>query len=604
MGLGHDHHDGDGHSRHAHLFDRTATVPLFADPTVPDRELAAADIDRRQFLVRLGIFGAAVGGASVVGSLGGQRRAFATPAPIGGSVDPAALVWLAGDHHIHTQYSVDAQYRVDMHTAKGQGTYGLDWMVITDHGRAAHEKVSVPLVNADIRAIRSALPGLLLFQGLEWNIPAAEHGTVFIAPPANASDEVAVLRYFEANFDGVVKGATAQSAANEALALSGIDYLAQVSTSGGPGKAADGSAVANVQVADALFLANHPARKGLDSPHEVRGWRDRNPLIAVGWEGAPGHQAAALAGSLRGFYDNTPDANAFAGFPPEAYRTQGGFDWFSAVVGGLWDSMLVEGKPWWITANSDSHTVYKDTLVRPNNPLAVPARAYNTADYDGTGPAGTTTPPYGKYPDPVDSGTPQTKNGDYWPGQYSRTWVGAADRSYTAVMEGIRAGRVWVVHGDLIRSLSVSVRLLGASAAQGVTLGGRIAVAPGSDVEIVITAVKPTTPNFNGDLPNLARLDIVGGLQSGAQSNRDTFLTSDVRVAKQFDVSATPGTVTVAYTLTDVQDPFFLRLRGHDGRFTGKPTPVDPTPPRQDPAGIDPWTDLWFYTNPIFVDLL
>lgn len=318
MGLGHDHQHGDGHSRHAHLPDGTP-VPLFADPTVPDRELSAADINRRQFLKRLGIFGAAVAGASVVGSLGALRQgqsAGATPAVLGGPVDPASLTWLAGDHHIHTQYSSDAEYRVDQQTAKGRGTYGLDWMVITDHGRAAHEKVSVPLVNADIRAARGAMPSLLLFQGLEWNIPSAEHGTVFIAPPASASDEVAVLRYFEANFDGVVKGATAQSPANEALALSGIDYLAQVSTTGGPGKAADGTTVANVQVADALFLANHPARKGLDSPHEVRGWRDRNPLIAVGWEGAPGHQAAALAGSLRGYYDNTPDANAFAGFPP------------------------------------------------------------------------------------------------------------------------------------------------------------------------------------------------------------------------------------------------------------------------------------------------
>ncbi len=182
--------------------------------------------------------------------------------------------------------------------------------------------------------------------------------------------------------------------------------------------------------------------------------------------------------------------------------------------------------------------------------------------------------------------------------------MGAADRSYTAVMQGIRAGRVWVVHGDLIRSLSVSVRPLGAGADRGVTLGGRLSVAPGSDVEIVITAVKPSTPNFNGDLPNLARIDIVGGLQTGAQSDRDTFLTPDVRVVKQFDVLATPGTVTVAYTLADVQDPFFLRMRGHDGRFTGTATAVDPTPPRQDPAGIDPWTDLWFYTNPIFVDIL
>jgi hypothetical protein len=40
----------------------------------------------------------------------------------------------------------------------------------------------------------------------------------------------------------------------------------------------------------------------------------------------------------------------------------------------------------------------------------------------------------------------------------------------------------------------------------------------------------------------------------------------------------------------------------HDGNLTGPATALDPTPPRQDPPGAaNPWQDLWFYTNPIFV---
>jgi hypothetical protein len=123
-------------------------------------------------------------------------------------------------------------------------------------------------------------------------------------------------------------------------------------------------------VRDALMLANHPARQGVDSPHEIRGWRDTAPRVAVGMEGAPGHQAAGIPkperpGAGRGFYDNTPNpARAFAGYPPESYRTFGGFDWMTSTVGGLWDSLLAEGKPWWISANSDSHTTYLDTTVR------------------------------------------------------------------------------------------------------------------------------------------------------------------------------------------------------------------------------------------------
>lgn len=162
------------------------------------------------------------------------------------------------------------------------------------------------------------------------------------------------------------------------------------------------------RVQDALFLANHPARKGLDSPHEIRGWRDAAPKIAIGFEGAPGHQAAGIstedlgAGSGRGFYDNSPTADSFAAYPLESYRTFGGFDWMTATVGGLWDSLLSEGKPWWITANSDSHQVWLDLSQRP-------------ADTDFA--------KNGFHNPPVYAPKPATANGDFWPGFYSRTHV-------------------------------------------------------------------------------------------------------------------------------------------------------------------------------------
>jgi hypothetical protein len=42
-----------------------------------------------------------------------------------------------------------------------------------------------------------------VYQGSEWNIPAAEHGTVFVHPGRN---EVALLKEFENSYDGSVKG--------------------------------------------------------------------------------------------------------------------------------------------------------------------------------------------------------------------------------------------------------------------------------------------------------------------------------------------------------------------------------------------------------------
>src|SRR6266516_4631049 len=184
--------------------------------------------------------------------------------------------WLAGDHHAHTENSHDGVYRV-IDQVRHAHAYGLSWVVITDHGGIEHARIGVEKVNPDIRAAREAVPETLVFQGLEWNIPAAEHGTVFVHP---GDGEVAVLKEFENSFDGAVRNATAQVPANEALAVAGINFLA--------------AAVDRGRIGDALFLANHPARNGLDSPHEIRAWRDAQPHIAVGFEGAPGHQAAAI----------------------------------------------------------------------------------------------------------------------------------------------------------------------------------------------------------------------------------------------------------------------------------------------------------------------
>ena len=118
---------------------------------------------------------------SVIGGTGvaaASTRAARDRAP---QDDPHSYAYLAGDHHIHTQYSNDGKYRVVDQVRQG-ARHGLDWMVITDHGSVTHAKIGVEKVNPDIRAARAAYEDTLVFQGLEWNIPAAEHGTVFVHP--------------------------------------------------------------------------------------------------------------------------------------------------------------------------------------------------------------------------------------------------------------------------------------------------------------------------------------------------------------------------------------------------------------------------------------
>jgi hypothetical protein len=149
-------------------------------------------------------------------------------------------------------------------------------MVITDHGSVAHAKIGVDKVNPDIVAAREELttPD---FQGLEWNIPAAEHGTVFVHPGSN---EVACSSSSRTDFDGSVKNrATTPRQRGARHRRHQVPRRRR-------------SSAARSQ--DALFLANHPARKGIDSPHEIRNWRDADPTVAIGMEGAPGHQAAGI----------------------------------------------------------------------------------------------------------------------------------------------------------------------------------------------------------------------------------------------------------------------------------------------------------------------
>jgi hypothetical protein len=568
--VSHDHpHDHPHPHDHAH---GEAGLPAPLDTAVPDSELAPSELGRRRFLQRAGLLGAGAAAASVLGPGAGVAAAEdAVVAPRSNPEQTDSFRWLSGDHHIHTQFSPDAQYRV-IDQVQHANAYGLDWVVITDHGTDQHARIGVELVNPRIVQARNQVKDTLVFQGLEWNIPAAEHGTVFVHPGPN---EVSLLKQFETDYDGSGPNGTGtrapSSPANEALAVSGLRFLA--------------GAVSNKRVRDALMLANHPARKGIDSPHEIRGWRDAAPRIAIGMEGAPGHQAAGFPeeygpGGGRGYYDGAPSADSFPGYPLESYRTYGGFDWMTSTVGGLWDSLLSEGKPWWITANSDSHAVYGDTSVRGDENFAT----------------------NGFYGDPVYSdAAPDLTNGDFWPGYYSRTHVGATDFSYAAVMAGMRAGRVWVDHGRLVESLDIRLQAGG----REVPLGGVLTAPRGTPVTLSIRIRTARRPNWSQFVPQLAKVDVIRGDVTGPARNRDTFRAPGTRVVRSYDTSGQTDVIILRHQLGRLDTGFYVRLRGSDGNRLGVglggPS-VDPAGPVQDVVGdADPWKDLWFYTNPMWV---
>ncbi|MDP9796009.1 hypothetical protein J2S43_004521 [Catenuloplanes nepalensis] len=537
------------------------TLPEWADPAVPESELDAQGVSRRGLLRRAGLFGVGAGLSTV---------ALAAPASASSDADPD-LAWLVGDHHVHTVYSHDAKYRL-ADLARRAAQFGLDWMVFTEHSNVGHADAGGAIRQREqIQAARAENPRLLIFQGLEWYIPGAEHCTVFTAP---GDHEATVLRDFEKAYDGKLLGRTDGNAANEALAADAIRWLAARKRAG--------------EVPDVLVLANHPSRLGIDSPHELRAWRDAAPDIMIGMEGAPGAQGAAIPGlrgaaGIRGEYENKPSAQSWPGYPAEAYVTYGGFDWMTATVGGLWDSMLSEGRLFTITSNSDNHRTVFDTLR------------------NGDWPAGQNFDNTGQLPDPVETGTAQPGS-DLWPGQFSRTHVGVTGYGHRQIMDALRAGRVWVDHGQLVDGLDVRLEADG----RRVTLGGRLRVRRGARLTLTVTVTASSRPNYHGILPRLAHLDVIrGAVRPGI--GRDDWRAPDTRVVHTADTSRKRGTYTLRIPLGAAHESGYLRLRGSDGNhhapgLLGKT--IDPHgPTAHTPGNGDPWTDTWLYTNPIFIDI-
>jgi hypothetical protein len=547
-------------------------VPEWADPDVPEEALDPQGVSRRGLIRSAGLLGAGFAAAGISGVAGAGEAAASTSTSYG---DPE-LVYLVGDHHVHTRYSHDAKYDFTQHAQRG-AQFGLDWMAFTEHSNFGHADKGAAAENVEVLKARAENPRMLIFQGLEWYIPAAEHGTVLVAPGPN---NVALLQQFEREYDGKLTNRSADNAENELHAIKALQWLAAQKKSG--------------FVDDVLVLANHPLRLGIDAPHELRAWRDSG--VMIGMEGAPGSQGDAdpawvafrgTTNSQRGEYVNNPGTGSFPGYPNDAYRTYGGFDWATATVGGLWDAMLAEGKLFSITSNSDNHRTIWDSWT------------------DGVFPPGQNFDSLGWKPSPTDSGTPQAGS-DFWPGQFSRTHVGVTKYGYLDVMAGLRAGRVWVDHGQLVDGIDVRVAPAGSSH-RGVTLGGRLTVRRSERLELRVTVTTATRPNFHGLLPQLAHLDVIRGVVTGTAPDKDNWRAPDTRVVEQVDVQRKTGTYTLRIPLGRAERSHYVRLRGSDGRRNGPGylgRKIDPAGPIQHPNGDgDPWLDTWLYTNPVFVDV-
>ena len=274
---------------------------------------------------------------------------------------PSERRWLAGDSHIHSHWSPGYdRTKNPPEPIKGEGgtyptplnaqmarRFGLSWMVTTDHGGPNHAKFNLTHAYQELKQSRQLVPEVLQFYGMELNMPAMDHHTLIIP---NMTEESSMLFEIERRFDANEAWPLNPARNTEAAALDALSYVKTLPRL-------------------PLMFANHPARSaggvgiyGLDEPRELRNNNDAAPDVYRGMEGAPGHQAAGLAADgtrkrgesgepagARGEYDN-----------PGAF-TFGGFDQMTAIVGGVWDALLAEGRRFWIVATSDSHVHYSQT---------------------------------------------------------------------------------------------------------------------------------------------------------------------------------------------------------------------------------------------------
>ncbi|MCF8205583.1 MAG: hypothetical protein K9J82_10930 [Methylotenera sp.] len=260
---------------------------------------------------------------------------------------------------------------------------------------------------------------------------------------------------------------------------------------------------------------NPDGNNGFNVEH-LRNFNNTAPDIAFGFETQPGHGASAERGEYRqlrnGFTGSATNVDSVGG------TTYGGTGVYGALVGGVWDALLGEGRNWWFFASSDWH---------------------NRGSFG-----------------PDDRRSTQ----DFYPGEYQRTHVlvrnGSDKLRPQTIVDGLRSGNAWAASGQLIDRFAMvacasypgpaarsnaAVEALAVAAASNATdvdatgcatMGQKLVVRPGAEIVVSIALRDPAGTNYapysfpNPSLlqvginrpinqPVLDHVDLIRGMVSG-----------------------------------------------------------------------------------------
>jgi hypothetical protein len=270
------------------------------------------------------------------------------------------------------------------------------------------------------------------------------------------------------------------------------------------------------------YLPTHLERAGPFNPdgnngfniEHLRNFNNAAPKVAFGFETQPGHGAS----DARGEY--TVRRQVIAGVPTDSVggTTYGGTGVYGAVVGGVWDALLGEGRNYWFHASSDWH---------------------NRGSFG-----------------PDDRRSKQ----DFFPGEYQRSYTmvrsGTDKLRPQTIVDGLRTGNTFASSGQLIDRLAfvacasypgpfartnASVEALAVAAATNntdtdvagcATMGEKLKVRSGAEIVVTIVVRDPAGTNYSPysfanpslvqigvsqplDRPVLDHVDLIRGMVSG-----------------------------------------------------------------------------------------
>jgi len=263
---------------------------------------------------------------------------------------------------------------------------------------------------------------------------------------------------------------------------------------------------------------NPNGNNGFNIEH-LRNLNNAAPTAAFGMESQPGHGAS----DARGEY--TVNRNNFGGtignVDSVGGTTWGGTGIYGAQIGGVWDALLGEGRNWWFFASSDWH---------------------NRGSFG-----------------PDDRRSTQ----DFYPGEYQRDYVLVTKATGTpkggnkvvspqAIVDGLRTGNSFTDSGQLIDRLGFVVCDASVGGSAGIaaaldaaavnaainpgpkcaTMGGKLTVAPGTELIVSIAVRDPSGTNYSPytfanpslaqigvsqplNQPVLDHIDVIHGLVTG-----------------------------------------------------------------------------------------